>query len=178
MKNSKLLVKLNLFLIVVTSIIWLGSYIARHLAVYQLFEPKGLVLRDIYSLQNLSPVLETLSPLLVTALITYPLFIILFIIYLFISKINLKYEGWLFICVLIIFITMPFEVFLLLKDYKIVKLILMDNSDLIKIVDLLRERITILSSFSLIEIFSYFAVIFLSIFKPLRKTNEIKREGA
>ncbi|KAF0153420.1 MAG: hypothetical protein FD143_235 [Ignavibacteria bacterium] len=169
MKNNNLFHKFNLFLVVSSFIIWLGTYIARHLAIYQLFEPDGLVLRSVFNQENLSTVWITILPLFVTTLISFPLFILLFIVYLFISKRNLRNEGWLFISFLIITVTAPFEFFLMVKDYHIVTLILSNAADPMNILYLVRERITILSSFPLIEIFSYLAIVFLTIFKPLSK---------
>lgn len=169
MKNNNLLQKINLFIVVSSFIIWLGTYIARHLAIYQLFEPEGLVLRSIYDSNNLNAVWHSLTPLLVSSLITFPVFILTFLTYLFISKVSLKKEGWLFISLLIILVTAPFEIFLMMRDYRIVNLLLSNVAEPMKILDMIRERITILSSFSLIEIFSYLAIVFLSIFKPLTK---------
>lgn len=164
------------YLLVVSFIVWVGSYVTRHILVFQLFEPKEMELRSVYSIENLGVVFYTLLPVLVTNLISFGLFIILFIIYLIISKSNLRKEGWLFITVLIVFITAPFEVFLQLKDYRIIMLIYENLSNPSEILDLIRKRITVLSSFSLIEIFSYLAIVFLVIIKPLTKSDEAKRE--
>ncbi len=170
MKNNNLFQKFNLFLVVASFIVWLGAYIARHLAVYQLFEPEGLVLRAIFNQENLSTIWVTILPLIVTTLLSFPLFIICFIAYLFTSKVNFKKEGWLIITLLIVFITAPFEIFLMVKDYQIVSFILSNTSEPMKILGFIKERITILGSFPLIAIFSYFAIVFLAIIKPLSKS--------
>ncbi|MFA7420341.1 MAG: hypothetical protein WCZ90_11715 [Melioribacteraceae bacterium] len=177
MKNNTIFLKVIQFLLFVSFIIWLGGYISRHMVIYQLFEPEGLVLRPNYNLENLNVVWNTISPLLVSNLVSFPLFILFYLSYLFFSKINLKKEGWLFISTIVILITAPFEIYLLIKDYEIVRLIYSSVSNSEKILNLIRERINILSSFSLIEIFSYLAIVFLTILKPLSKTDEIKREG-
>lgn len=177
MKNNNLFVKIVQFLLVSSFIFWLGSYISRHLVIYQLFEPEGLVLRSVYNAENLKNVWLTISPLIVSNLIAFPTFIVFFVIYIIISKTSLKKEGWLFISAMIILITAPFEIFLLLKDYKIISLIYSSTLESNKVLELVRERITILSSFSLIEIFSYLAIVFLTILKPLSKSDENKREG-
>lgn len=177
MKNNTIFVKVIQFLLIVSLIIWLGGYISRHLVIYQLFEPEGLVLRPNYNLENLNVVWNTISPLLVLNLVSFPLFILFYLSYLFFSKINLKKEGWLFISTIVILITAPFEIYLLIKDYEIIRLIYSSVSNSENVLNLIRERINILSSFSLIEIFSYLAIVFLTILKPLSKTDEIKREG-
>ncbi len=177
MKNNTLFLKFIQFLLIVSLIIWLGGYISRHLVIYQLFEPEGLILRPNYNLENLNVVWNTISPLLVSNLVSFPLFILFYLSYLFFSKISLKKEGWLFIATIVILITAPFEIYLLIKDYGIVRLIYSTSINSEKVLNLIRERINILSSFSLIEIFSYLAIVFLTILKPLSKTDEIKREG-
>ncbi len=177
MKNNTIFLKVVQFLLIASLIVWLGGYISRHLVIYQLFEPEGLVLRAHYNLENLNIVWNTISPLLVLNLVSFPLFILFYLSYIFFSKINLKKEGWLFISTIVIIITAPFELFLLLKDYKIISLIYSNVIDSEMVLNLIRERINILSSFSLIEIFSYLAIVFLTILKPLSKTDEIKREG-
>lgn len=177
MKNTNLFLKIVQFLLISSFIFWLGSYISRHLVIYQLFEPEGLVLRSLYNTDNLKTIWITISPLIVTNLIAFPTFILFFITYIIVSKTSLKREGWLFISAIIILVTAPFEIFLLLKDYKIISLIYSSTFDSNKVLELVRERLNILSSFSLIEIFSYLAIVFLTILKPLSKSDENKREG-
>src|SRR3989339_260769 len=143
MKNNNLFLKIVQFLLVGSFIFWLGSYISRHLVVYQLFEPEGLVLRSVYDVENLKTVWITISPLIVSNIIAFPIFVVLYAIYLIVSKDSLKKEGWLFISTLIILVTAPFEIFLLLKDYKIISLIYSSVIDSNKVLELVRERITI-----------------------------------
>jgi hypothetical protein len=90
-------------------------------------------------------------------------------VFLFQSKISLKKEGWLFISVLVVLICAPFEFFLILKDYKIANAIYSQNFDPLAIVNLIRDRMTILSSFSLIEIISFIGIIFLFVIQPMKK---------
>jgi len=171
MENLTKTSKVLLYFTSLFFILWLGGYVARHLSIYQFFEPENLELRTIFNKVVLQSHLYLILPLIVFNIITYIFFLISFILFLFISKINLKLEGWLLIITLIIFITAPFEIFLLIKDYEIAKNIYYNLSDANSIINMLRDRITILSSFSLIEIFSYCGVLFLIIFQPLRKVK-------
>lgn len=148
---------------------WVGGYLLRQMVIYQLFEPENLALRSIYNTQNLHDVFLTILPLFVFNIATYLGFIITLILFLFVSKISLKKEGWLFISVLIIGICAPFEVFLIIKDYKIARLIYSGIFDSNNVLILIKERLTIFSSFSLIELFSFIGVVFLCIFQPFKK---------
>jgi len=151
---------------------WFGSYVARQVMVYQLFEPVNLDLKPIYNSQNLYAVISVIMPVLITNLVSFPLFIISFVLYIAIAKINIKKEGWLFLTTVVIIITAPFEFYLSSSiDYKIVKLMINSSSDINETINLLRSRITELSSFPLIEVFSYVGLVFVIIFKPLRKNE-------
>ncbi|MEG8947383.1 hypothetical protein [Rosettibacter firmus] len=163
--------KTILFITLLFLIFWLGGYVARHLVIYQFFEPENLELKPLFQNNSLNVNLYLILPLFVFNIISYIIFLITFILFLFISKINLKNEGWLLITTLIIIITAPFEIYLLVKDYQISKSIYYNLTDAVTIINFIRERITSLNGFSLIEIFSYCAIIFLLVFKPLRKVK-------
>ena len=172
MKNLNNFSKIVLLFTVIFFTVWLGGYIARQIAVYQLFEPVELNLKTFYNPGNLSSAFSILIPLIISNLITYICFLLLFLIFIITSKLNFRLNGWLFIITLIIIITAPFEIYLSLVDYKIIQLGLASINESNSILELIKERLTKLNSFSLIEIFSYSAIIFLALFKPLSKTNE------
>jgi hypothetical protein len=171
MKRLTLTSKILLLLTICFFSVWLGGYIARLIAVYPLFDPIELTVKSLY-VSHLEPVFYTLLPLIILNLISFACFLITFFLFLFTSKLNLKINGWLFIIFLIIVITAPFEIYLSAIDFKIVKAILNNISDVNPILDMVKERMVKLSSFSLIEVFSYLAVIFLALFQPLTKKNE------
>ncbi len=172
MKNISLLSKTIAFIAAAAFTLWLGSYFSRLLVVYQLFDAETLQLKSIYDNNALNQVFYTILPLLLTNISAYLTFLIFFILFIFISKIKLKQNGWLFIILLIVLVTAPFELFLIYKDYQIVNLILGLNPDSLKILETVKDRMLILNSFSLIEVFCFIAIIFLTIFKPLKKNNE------
>jgi len=172
MKKQSVISKVILFLTITSFILWLGGYFVRNIVIYQFFEPLNLDLRTIYNEQNLNAVFNIILPLITFNLVTYVSFIIFFIMFLLSSNISLKNEGWLFISTMIILITLPFESYLSFYDYKIVNFIVRHNTDVMDTINLIRERITKLSSFSFIELFSYLVIIFLTLFKPFRKVNE------
>ena len=172
MKNLNNFSRIVLLFTIIFFTIWFGGYIARQIAVYQLFEPIELNLKTFYNPGNLSSAVSIFIPLIISNLITYTCFLLLFLIFIFTSKLNLRLNGWLFIITLIIIITAPFEIYLSLIDYKIIRLGLANINESSPILELIKERLTKLSSFSLLEIFSYMAIIFLTLFRPLQKSNE------
>jgi hypothetical protein len=165
--------KIFLFLTLVFGVLWLGGYLTRQLVVYQFFNPEDLSIRSLYNNNNLDAAIKTIAPIFVSNLVLYIAFLITFLVFFFTAKINLKIEGWLFFISLIILITAPFEIYLTVKDYKIISdIYLSADVSASTILNNIKERMQLLSSFSLIEILSFIGIIFLIIFKPLRKANE------
>ncbi len=169
MENITKTSKIILYITAIFFIFWLGGYVTRHLVIYQFFEPENLALKPEFQSTQLDTHLIIILPLFVFNIISYVFFLIFFIIFLFFSKLNLKKEGWLIIITLIVLITSPFEIYLSVRDYIISKNIHYELATPLTIINLIRERITSFNGFSLIEIFSYCGIVFLVIFKPLRK---------
>lgn len=172
MAKLSLVSKIFLFLAILFFSIFLGGYIARQMLIYQLFEQNGIDFKSMYNEQNLGLIYTTLLPVLILNLVSYGTFLISSILFTVTSKIKIKYEGWLFAIIIILVITTPFEIYLSTIDLKIVSLIMSNSAPVNAISELIKERMTVLSSFSLIEVFSFTAIIFLYLFQPLRKKNE------
>jgi len=165
LKNSS---KIILFISLLSGVLWFGAYTARLFLTFQLFQPKNLLFKSYISSANLSGIYITLMPIITFTFVTYFVFLIAFSLFLMISKISLKKEGWLFVIMLIVFITAPFELYLMTIDWKTIMILLSENFKADQISQLVIKRLSLLSSFSLIEIFSYVGIIFLAVFKPLR----------
>lgn len=174
MKNKKLSADLTAFLPLLSGSIWLGAYILRMFISYGLFDvDMNLVINP--DLQNLNGFLLAFTPAVNTTFIVYIIFIITFTLFLMTSKISLKENGWLFIITLIVYITLPFEVYLMTIDYKIIlQLDFANTTDSNYVISLIRDRFVNLSSFPVIIILSYCSAYFFIIFKPLmrKKTDE------
>lgn len=173
MKNIKTFPKIILFISMLSGTIWFGSYLTRLVISYQIFEGTDFTLRTYLTPGNLNPVFQTIVPGIITGVISFPVFLISFILFLFTSKVSLKQNGWLFITTVLVFLTAPFELYLSTIDYKIIGLVYTTGFDGLEVLNLVIERFKILSSFPVIELLCYASVIFLLIFKPLQKTSEI-----
>ena len=162
------------FLALASGSIWFGAYLARLLTTYNMFKETELVLKDFLNSSNLSAVIEILSPIIYLTLITYVIMILTFTLFLATTDLKFKQNGWLFITAAIIYVTLPFESFLLFIDYNMIDLFLKGIFGSDQIVDLLTKRLTKLSSFPIIMILSYLAIPFLMVFKPftLKQKNE------
>lgn len=172
MKNKNILSKLFLYLTVLTGLVWLGGYIARIIITFQLFDGNQFELRSIFVGDALRAALYAINPAITYNLLTYPIFLISLIFFIFTAKLSLKENGWLFISLILIFLTAPFELFLLSIDYKIATSVFYNpNFDTAAILNLTIERFKVLSSFPIIEVFIYCAIIYLFLFQPLQKKS-------
>lgn len=172
MKNISTISKIFAVLSLITLSIWLGVYISRLFLVYQLFEGPDLILKSFISDQNIDGILTAMMPSIVTHFTAFILMIVSFILFYSTSKIKLRYNGWLFIILIAVLITLPFEIYLMLIDYNFIKLVYSGSFDASQIIDLLRDRIKDLSSFSLVEIFTYLSFYYFIVFQPLSKKEK------
>jgi hypothetical protein len=169
MKNLKIFPKILLFFIVLSGALWIGSYFTRMLLSYQIFEGTNFSLKPYINDQNLAGILKSFEPVIISTFVLYIIFIITYIIFIITSKISLKNNGWLFIVIVIILLTMPFEIYLSTIDYKIINLINSANFNPKQVLDLIVERFTVFGSFPVIELFCYGAIIYFLLFRPLKK---------
>ncbi|MFO7447252.1 MAG: hypothetical protein R6W90_12860 [Ignavibacteriaceae bacterium] len=167
MKELSRLSKLFMFLALLSGVLWIGAYLTRLFITYQLFVPEDLSLKTYITSENIGGVFSTILPAITTTFVLYIVFILGYILFLVSSKISLKKNGWLFIVTLIIFITMPFEVYLMTIDYKLLSLLNTGEFDNSLVLSLFLNRIKVLGSFPLVEIFCYFSVIYFILFQPL-----------
>jgi len=139
-----------------------------------MFEETEPTLKNFLDGANLPAVIEVISPIIILTLICYLLMIFTFIVFLFSTDLKLKANGWLFIIAGIIFITMPFEVVQLIQDYKLTVFFINGDYGSTKIIPLITDWLTKLSSFPVILILSYLSIPYLLIFKPfsLKPKNE------
>jgi hypothetical protein len=164
-KNTKLSSAFG-YIALTSGSIWLGAYIARLLAAYRMFEITDFTLRSSINIESLPAIFEITSSLLYLTFGSYLLLIASFTLFLVFSKIKLKENGWLLLISLIIFFTFPFESILLITDYKLFILFVNEQFSSEKVLQLSIERLSRLSSFPIVLIFSYLTIPFFLIFKP------------
>jgi hypothetical protein len=166
MKNQNLITKISAYIAMLVGSIWLGAYATRMMISYQLFDV-DMNLMNYLNEQNLEGILITIIPAINTTFILYIVFIISFTVFLISSRFKLKNNGWLFIISVVIYLTLPFEAYLMTIDYKI--FLALNCSDVINseyVIELIRNRFTSLSSFPIIIFLSYCSLIYFLLFKP------------
>ena len=174
MKKLGLFPKIVAYISILSGALWLGGYFLRMIVFYQLFQGPELNLRNFVTSQNLGGILTILNSAVLTTGILYAVFIVSFLLFVVSSKVSFKENGWLFISAVIIFVTMPFEIYLMSIDYKIFTIVNTGVFNANQILTMYIKRLNVLGSFTIVEILSYFSVIYFVIFQPLKKRAEEK----
>jgi hypothetical protein len=161
--------KIFAFIAVITCSLWIGAYLSRLFLSYQLFEAQDLSLKSYINSANLAGILTTLLPSVTTTFVLYICFIFSFVLFIIVSPIKFRDNGWLFIIAVIVLITLPFEVYLMTIDYTIIFQLNYGTYNTSEIIGLFVRRIKVLGSFPLIEIFCYLSFYYFLLFRPLTK---------
>lgn len=174
MQRFSFLTKVFLTITLTSGALWLGSYTIKLFSLYNFFEfdqNNSLILKNIFTNIDLKPTIFELLPTLSISLISYIVFIAFGILFLISTKVNLKQNGWLFISLMIVLFCLPFEIFLSLKDYELIKMILNNSDKSMEMIEIIKLRITALSSFPIVSFILHYSIIILAVFKPLTKKN-------
>lgn len=175
MKKNSNLSSVFGYLALTSGSIWFGAYVARLLTTYQMFEETEFALKDYLTNANLSTIFQTIFPIVNLTFYSYIVMIIAFTLFLVLSSLRLKENGWLLIISLIIYLTLPLESILLMIDYKLIVLFMSEQFGSEQILKLVIERMIKLSSFPIILILSYLTIPFFLVYKPF--TLKIKDEN-
>jgi len=140
-----------------------------------MFEETEFALKDYLTNANLSTIFQTIFPIVNLTFYSYIVMIIAFTLFLVLSSLRLKENGWLLIISLIIYLTLPLESILLMIDYKLIVLFMSEQFGSEQILNLVIERMIKLSSFPIILILSYLTIPFFLVYKPF--TLKIKDEN-
>ena len=140
-----------------------------------MFEETEFALKNYLTNANLSTIFQTIFPIVNLTFYSYIVMIIAFTLFLVLSSLRLKENGWLLIISLIIYLTLPLESILLMIDYKLIVLFMSEQFGSEQILKLVIERMIKLSSFPIILILSYLTIPFFLVYKPF--TLKIKDEN-
>ena len=167
MNKLKTIPKIFGFIAIVSGALWLGSYVVRLILSYNLFLENDFVLKEFVTQENLRAILLSIAPTIALSSILYLVFITGFTLFLFTSRISLKRNGWLFIIAVIIYLTFPFEIYLIVKiDYKLIMAFSSGIDDANLFLSLMIDRFKILGSFPIILIWCYITIPYFLLFRP------------
>lgn len=151
--------------------IWIGSYLSRLFLIYQIFEGPDLVIKSFINDSNIDGILFAIMPAIVVHFLAFIFMIVSTTLFFVTSKINLRNNGWLFIILVAVIITLPFEIYLMSIDLKVILMLQSSSFDSALIITLLRDRIKELSSYSIVAILTYLSFYYFIVFQPLTKKD-------
>lgn len=171
MKNISTVSKIFAAISLMASSIWIGSYLTRLFLVYQFFEGPDLILKPFINDANIEGILFSILPAMVVHFISFIVMVVFLVLFFLTSRLSLRYNGWLFIILTAVLITLPFEIYLMLIDFKVILALKSMSFDSAQIITMLRNRIKDLSSFSIVAVLTYLSFFYFIVFQPLTKKD-------
>jgi len=169
MKSNSTLSKIFAVLSLMAASIWVGSYLSRLFVVYNLFEGQDLVLQKYITNENINGILLSLLPSILVHFIAFIVMILSALLFYFTNKVNLRFNGWLFIILIAVIVTVPFEIYLMTIDYRIITILNGTSFNSATVIELLKDRIQNLSSYPIVAILTYLSFYYFIVFQPLIK---------
>jgi len=160
-----------LLIVIVCSIFWLGGINVRAIVVNELFYTGTLEWKSNLSPDYYSAIFKVITISSIYAMVSYLFLFISVILYLSLSKIDLKSKGWLMASIILFFLFSPVEIYASVYDFKFIYEYYFGTADYYYLKELLTKRLTSLSGLPVIALFSYYTILILFVWKPLDKTK-------
>ena len=174
MKNVSTVSRIFAILSLISTSIWVGSYLSRLFIVYQFFEGPDLIVKNYINENNIDGILFSVLPAILVHFVSFITMMITTILFYFTSRLSLRFNGWLFIILIAILILLPFEIYLMSIDYNVILALNSEAFDSTQVITMLRDRITDLSSFSIVALLTYLSFYYFIVFQPLTKNVDQK----
>ncbi len=168
---SKHLPKITLFIIIVTSIIWLGGINIRAIVGFYLLQVGTLDFKPYIHPYVERVVFGLIAQSSIIVNIAYILLWFSGLIFLKITQLKLKNNGWLMISTILFYIFTPVEIYTMVLDFKMWYLDYIGSNDLVEFRKLFIHRLGALAGVPMIALLCYYTAIAITIFQPLRKIN-------
>lgn len=158
-----------LFVICVAALCWLGGINIRAMIGFDLLQMGTIEFKP-----NIHPYVErTVYTLLAqSSLVINSAYVILWsavVVYLRTTPLRLRENGWLMMAAILFFLFTPVEIYTMVLDVRMWLLDHFGSNDLVEFRKLLIHRLAALSGVPMIALLSYYTIIWLAIFKPLRR---------
>jgi hypothetical protein len=154
------------------TLFWLGSIHSRFIVGNRLLNYDEFNFRTSIPPDEENQIFQTITDLSIAIMIFYPLTFLFAVLFLKNSHIDLKRNGWLFMSALLFFVFSPVEFYTSYIDYKFIMLFYRKPANHDVLLELFGKRIGFLKGVPWIAVFSYYTIIFLSIFRPLNITEK------
>lgn len=164
--------RISFALIILGAVVWLGGVNVRAIIGGDLLEFGTIEFKS-----NIHPMVERelfglIARSSLVILPAYLLTLVSSIVFLKSTSLRLKQHGWLMMCAVLFYIFAPVEIYTMILDAKMLYLDLVASSgDLVEYRKLFIHRLAALSGVPVIALFSYYTIIGLAVFQPLKKES-------
>jgi len=164
--------KIWLFVLIISGIFFLGGINVRALIGNELLNYDEFSFRISIPPDEENMIFKMIGYASILIMVSYVITFLSAIFFAFSFKINKKENGWYIMCLMLFFVFSPVEFYTFFLDIKFIQLFYQRPVNHDGLLTIFGERIGFLKGVPWIAILSYYAIIFIAIFKPLRKTGK------
>ncbi len=160
-----------LFVLVVSSIVWLGAINVRALIGNDIFKTSATEIRfdDTLDPRAEREAYRLIAITSIVVLVSYTLVIVSGVVFLVASPFALKEHGWLMMSAILFYLFVPVEVYTLHIDWKIIYQEFYTTADNSAFRELFIARIKALAGAPFIALLCYYTIIALAVFQPFKR---------
>ncbi len=163
--------KLILSSIVISAICWLGGINIRAMIGFDLLQAGTIDFKP-----NIHPFVEraVFSLIAQSSMVIDVAYVVLWvagIIFLRMTSLRFRENGWLLMCAILFYIFTPVEVYTMVLDYRMWRLDALGSNDLVEFRKIFIHHLGALAGVPMIALLSYYTAIVLVIFQPMRKST-------
>lgn len=163
--------KFWLFLLIVSSVFWLGGINIRAIIGNDLLNYDEFSFRTSIPPDEENWIFRMLSFSSIFIMSSYAVVLISAIAFLKTARINIKENAWLLMCSILFFVFVPVEIYTYYLDIKFYLLYLTNPPNHDGLLKIFGERIGFLKGVPYIAVLSYYTIILIAVFRPLSKTK-------
>jgi hypothetical protein len=164
--------KFWLLLLIISAIVWLGAINVRFIIGNELLNYDEFSFRTSIPPDEENMIFKLISNVSIVIMIAYVFTFVSAIFFMKTCKINLKQNAWLLMCSILFFIFSPVEFYTSYLDLKFILLFFSEPPNHDELLKIFGERLGFLKGVPWIAILSYYTIIGIAIFKPLKKTQK------
>ena len=164
--------KISLFILVVSAIFWLGAINVRFFIGNQLLNYDEFNFRTSIPPDEENQIFKMISDASILIMIFYPIVLISAIVFVKNCKISMRENPWLLMSSMLFFVFVPVEIYTSYIDLKFILLFNQRPANHDQLLKYFGERIGFLRGVPWIAVMSYYTIIWLAVFKPLKKSTE------
>lgn len=169
--------RISLFILIVGAIFWLGAINVRFFIGNQLLNYDEFNFRTSIPPDEENQIFKMVADASLMIMVIYPFVLISAIVFIKSCKINLRENPWLLMSALLFFAFVPVELYTSYIDLKFITLFAQRPANHDRLLELFGERIGFLRGVPWIAVMSYYTIVWLAVFKPLKKSiTEIEED--